>query len=68
MESKMGTQVQLAGKRLFDADALGVKNIKLFPGSSRDISAEQLAREINKVLSELAAGDASTVEEMAECA
>ena len=64
----MSNQVQLAGKRLFDADALGVKNIKLFPGSSRDISAEQLAREINKVLSELSAGDYESSEEASACA
>jgi len=64
----MGNQVQLASKRLFDAGALGVKNIKLFPGSSRDISAEQLAREINKVLSELSAGDFETNEEVSACA
>lgn len=64
----MSNQVQLAGKRLFDADALGVKNIKLFPGSSRDISAEQLAREINKVLSELSAGDFESSEEASACA
>jgi len=60
----MSTQVQLAAKRLFDADALGVKNIKFFPGASRDITAEQLAMEINKLLSDLSAGD---VEEPAEC-
>lgn len=63
----MGTQVQLAGKRLFDADALGVKNIKFFPGSSRDISAEQIATEINKVLSELSAGDFEAAEQLEEC-
>jgi hypothetical protein len=62
----MTTQVQLAGKRLFDAGALGVKNIKLFPGSSRDTSAEDLAREINKVLSRLSAG-AIDAAETAEC-
>ena len=52
----MGTQLDLAKKRLFDKDSLNVGNIKLFPGSSRDVTSEQIAEEINKALSQIEAG------------
>jgi hypothetical protein len=52
----MGQQLDLAKKRLFDKDALGVTNIKLFPGSSRDTTPEQFAEEINKAISQVEAG------------
>jgi hypothetical protein len=55
----MGQHLDLAKKRLFDKDALGVTNIKLFPGSSRDTTPEQFAEEINKALSQLEAGEYS---------
>lgn len=64
----MGTQVTLAAKRLFDADAIGATNIKLFPGTSRDISAEQYAQAINKALSLIEAGDFDEVSDEEECA
>lgn len=53
----MGQQLELAKKRLFDDDALAVSNIKLFPGSSRDTTADQFAEQINKSLSQIESGD-----------
>lgn len=53
----MGQQLELAKRRLFDADSLAVTNIKLFPGSSRDTTAEQFAEQINKSLSQIESGD-----------
>lgn len=53
----MGQQLELAKKRLFDKDSLAVTNIKFFPGSSRDTTAEQFAEQINKALSQLESGD-----------
>jgi hypothetical protein len=58
----MGTQVELAAKRLFDKDALGVVNIKFYPGTKRDLSAEDFAEQLNKSLSQLEAGNAELVE------
>lgn len=58
----MGQQLTLAKSRLFDADSLGVKNIKLFPGSNRDTTPEQFAEQINKVASQLDAGDFELVD------
>lgn len=53
----MGQQLEVAKKRLFDEDALGATNIKLFPGTSRDTTPEQFAEEINKAISQIEAGD-----------
>ncbi|HAE03232.1 MAG TPA: hypothetical protein DCL95_15890 [Rhodospirillaceae bacterium] len=53
----MADQVSLAQNRLFGESGLKVKDVKLFPGSSRDVSEAQFATEINKVLSQLEAGD-----------
>ncbi len=53
----MGTQLELAKKRLFDEKALKVGNIKLFPGSNRDTTAEEMAEEINKSLSRIETGN-----------
>ncbi len=64
----MSTQIELATKHLFDVDALGATNIKLFPGSKRDISAEQFAVQINKALAQIEAGDFEVVSEEEECA
>jgi hypothetical protein len=53
----MNSQVKLAQNRLFDADALAASNFKLFPGSSRETSAEQFAEQVNKAISQIEAGD-----------
>jgi len=53
----MGQQLELAKKRLFDKDALAVTNIKLFPGSSRDATANDFAEQINKAISQIESGD-----------
>lgn len=58
----MGMHVELASKRLFDQDALGSLNIKFYPGTNRDTSAEEMAEQINKSLSQLEAGTAEVVE------
>ena len=62
MEINMAQQLDLAKSRLFDRDALAVKNVKLFPGSNRDTTAEQFAGQINKTISQLEAGDYEEVD------
>lgn len=64
----MGTQIQLAETRVFDKDALGASNIKFFPGTSRDVTAEDLAKDVNKVISSIEAGEFEVVGEEEECA
>lgn len=51
------SQLALAKGRLFDSDAIGVTNLKLFPGTSRDTTAEQFAEQINKAISLMEAGE-----------
>ena len=62
----MGTQLELAKRRLFGADSLSVSNIKLFPGSDRDVTADQMAEQVNKALVQIEAGDYELVEEFAD--
>ncbi|MDP1568171.1 MAG: hypothetical protein Q8L91_18200 [Polaromonas sp.] len=50
-------QIEIAKGRLFDADAMRVSNLKLFPGTKREATAEQFAEQINKALSHLEADD-----------
>lgn len=59
----MGAQLEFAKSRLFDADAIGASNIKLFPGHNRDATPEQLSAELNKVITQLEAGDYDLVNE-----
>lgn len=51
-----------AQKALFGEGGLGVTNIKLFPGSSRDVTAERLAQQILLVIKEEEQGELVTVE------
>lgn len=53
----MQTQLAVAKHTLFSEDALHVSNIKLFPGASRDVTSEQMAEQINRVIEQLGAGD-----------
>ena len=59
----MADQIQLAQNRLYGEQGLKVSDVKLFPGSSRDVSKEQFAEQINKSIAEIEAGDYDLVEE-----
>lgn len=63
VETNMGTQLELAKHRLFDADGLDVSNVKLFPGNSRDTTDDQIAEQINKAIAQIEAGDYDLVEQ-----
>lgn len=60
----MSMQIELAKHTLFDADRLSASNVKLFPGSSRDVGPEQMAEEVNKALAQIEAGDYDVVENL----
>lgn len=51
------TQLEMAQQALFGTDGLRVANVKLFPGSDRDITPERMAAQINQVLAELPDSD-----------
>lgn len=56
------SQLALAANRLFgQAGSSVVTNFKLFPGSNRDVTPEQLAEEVNKALSQVESGDSIDV-------
>lgn len=57
MELKMATELELAKNRLYSENGLSVRNIKLFPGSSRDVTPEKIANQINIAISHIEAGD-----------
>jgi hypothetical protein len=64
----MTTHLEVAKHRLFDKGALDVADIKLFPGSSRDASAEQMAEQITKALAQIENGDFEEVDTLlADC-
>lgn len=51
------TEMDKAKRRLFDADGFAARHVSVFPGTARDVSAEQVARQINRGLSQLEAGE-----------
>lgn len=51
------SQLKLATNRLYGESGIGVKNIKLYPGASRDTTVEQFSGQINKAISQVEAGD-----------
>ena len=59
----MGTQLELAKHRIFDADGLHASNLKLFPGTNRDATVEQISEQINKAIAQIEAGDYDLVEQ-----
>lgn len=53
----MQTQLEAAKHALFNEDALHVRDVKLFPGTNREIRPEDMAEQVNKVIAQLHAGD-----------
>lgn len=58
----MTTQIELAANRLFGEGGLGCTKCSIFPGSNPNVTAEQIAAEINRSLSQIEAGDCEEVE------
>lgn len=64
MERKtMGAKMEVAKHRLFDDGSLKVSDVKLFPGSNRDITSDQLAEQVSRVIAQLENGDYEIVED-----
>lgn len=51
-----------AKEKLFGEAGLRASNFKLFPGSSRDATAEQVAQEVVNSITRLEAGEIEVVE------
>lgn len=59
----MFKSIERAKNRLYGEDGLKVADIKLFPGHSNDVTPDQRAEQVNKVLAQLAADDYDIVED-----
>lgn len=57
MEQIMNTELTKAKETLFGPAGLGVSNFKLYPGTSRETTAEDIAKEINQAVAQIASGD-----------
>jgi hypothetical protein len=53
----MATNMQKAQALLFGKDGLGAVNVKLFPGTSRESSSEEVAGALADSLERLASGE-----------
>ncbi|BCA64589.1 hypothetical protein [Fluviibacter phosphoraccumulans] len=51
------TDLEIAKNRLYGASGIGAQNLKLYPGTNRDIGVEELSNEINQLISLVEAGD-----------
>lgn len=57
----MNTQLDIAKDTLYGRDGLGATNFKLFPGTNREATAEDLAGAINNSINSFIDGDISVV-------
>lgn len=49
----MATEMKKAQELLYGATGLSVSNFKLFPGANREVTAEQIAAEITRSITEI---------------
>lgn len=57
----MPNSIEMAKNRLYGANGLMVADIKLFHGESVDVTPNQRAEQVNKILAHLDAGDFDVV-------
>lgn len=62
MNMNKAGQLEVARNRLFGEGGMDVSNFKMFPGASRDISADQIAEQLNKAIGQIQSGDFELVE------
>lgn len=62
------TQVEIAAARLYGPGGLGVTNIKFSRGSNPNVTAEQIAGQLNRVLDNIEAGDFELLRDADEAA
>lgn len=59
----MANELELAKYTLFDPEALGAKNFKLYPGSGRETTPAKMAEQINKSIADVLAGNFEYLED-----
>lgn len=55
-----------AKEKLFGADGLRASNFKMFPGTSRETTAEQVANQLLSSINRIEAGTVEIVEDFAD--
>lgn len=53
----MSINVEMAKNRLYGTDGIRVADFKLFPGERTEVTPDQRADQVNKILAQLEAGD-----------
>jgi len=61
----MANELELAKYTLFDSQALGANNVKLFPGSSREITPHAIAEQVNRSIADILAGNFELLDDTA---
>ncbi len=54
----MSSQIERAKNALFSSEDVKTRNVKFFLGSARDVTAEQLADQLNRADAQVRNGDA----------
>lgn len=62
MTTQTKSELEQAKAVLFDEDGLRASNFKLFPGTNREVTSEQMAGEINQSLGRIALGNFEAVD------
>lgn len=63
----MVTELEKATKRLFGPRSIGATNIKFFPlPPGQNVTAEQMAAQLNKALDQIEAGDFEEITDQAK--
>lgn len=58
----MSEQLDKAKEMLFGNDALRATNFKLFPGTSREATSDEIAAQISNSIAEIEAGEAEIID------
>lgn len=53
--------LEVLKNKLFDADAMNVSNVKLYPGGDREAAGEEMAEQLLKAIAQIEAGDAEDI-------
>lgn len=58
----MNTQLQKAKDTLYGVGGLGASDFKMFPGSNREITAEEIAEQLNAAFEDILAGNVEFID------
>jgi len=59
----VSSQTRILSNRLYGTDSLKVSDVKIFPGTLREVTEEQFAEQLNRSLAEIETGDFDLVDD-----